>query len=106
MNVFFRGDVSEDGKGLLLSMLSAAVCRRSAQDLIGSNLRLLGLDLAVPGPCSDSGGPVHLLADSTGLRLSGPGEWFLERHGTQRRRAWRKLHIGWMLRRERSLHLS
>jgi hypothetical protein len=77
--------------------------------LIGSILRLLGLDLAVPDhstlsrraetlevprPCSSSGGPVHLLVDSTGLRLCGPGEWLVEKHGTRRRRAWRKLHIG------------
>jgi hypothetical protein len=26
--------------------------------------------------------------------LSGPGEWLVEKHGTQRRRAWRKLHLG------------
>jgi hypothetical protein len=32
--------------------------------------------------------------DSTGLRLCGPGEWLIEKHGTQRRRSWRKLHIG------------
>jgi hypothetical protein len=32
--------------------------------------------------------------DSTGLRLCGPGEWLVEKHGTRRRRAWRKLHIG------------
>jgi hypothetical protein len=35
-----------------------------------------------------------LLVDSTGLRLCGPGEWLIERHGTGRRRSWRKLHIG------------
>jgi hypothetical protein len=38
MNVFFRGDVSEDGKGLLLSMLSAAVCRRSGYDQVEEKL--------------------------------------------------------------------
>jgi hypothetical protein len=32
--------------------------------------------------------------DSTGLRLCGPGEWLIEKHGTRRRRSWRKLHIG------------
>ena len=32
--------------------------------------------------------------DSTGLRLSGPGEWLVEKHGARRRRAWRKLHLG------------
>ena len=77
--------------------------------LIGSILRLLGLDLAVPDYstlsrraetlevprlCSRSRGPVHLLVDSTDLRLCGPGEWLIEKHGAQRRRAWRKLHIG------------
>jgi hypothetical protein len=50
--------------------------------------------LEVPRPCSRSGGPVHLLVDSTGLRLCGPGEWLIEKHGTRRRRPWRKLHIG------------
>jgi hypothetical protein len=28
------------------------------------------------------------------VKLSGPGEWLVERHGTQLRRAWRKLHLG------------
>jgi hypothetical protein len=37
---------------------------------------------------------VHLLVDSTGLKLSGAGEWSVEKHGTSRRRSWRKLHIG------------
>jgi hypothetical protein len=82
---------------------------RQTEGLIGSILQLLGLDLAVPDhstlsrraetlevprPCSSSRGPVHLLVDSTGLRLCGPGEWLVEKHGTRRRRAWRKLHIG------------
>jgi hypothetical protein len=82
---------------------------RQTEGLIGSILQLLGLDLAVPDhstlsrraetlevprPCSSSRRPVHLLVDSTGLRLCGPGEWLIERHGTQRRRSWRKLHIG------------
>jgi transposase len=82
---------------------------RQTEGLIGSVLQLLGLDLAVPDhstlsrraetlevpkPRPSSRGPVHLLVDSTGLRLCGPGEWLIEKHGTQRRRSWRKLHIG------------
>ena len=44
-----------------------------------------------PRPGSD---PVHLLVDSTGLKLCGPGEWLVEKHATRARRSWRKLHIG------------
>jgi hypothetical protein len=32
--------------------------------------------------------------DSTGVKLGGAGEWLVEKHGTSRRRSWRKLHIG------------
>ncbi len=37
---------------------------------------------------------MHLLVDSTGLKLCGPGEWLIEKHGTRMRRSWRKLHLG------------
>ncbi|HJW78132.1 MAG TPA: transposase, partial [Beijerinckiaceae bacterium] len=37
---------------------------------------------------------MHLLVDSTGLRLCGAGEWLIEKHGTRRRRSWKMLHIG------------
>ena len=39
-------------------------------------------------------GPLQLLVDSTGLRLGGPGEWLVEKHGAKTRRSWRKLHLG------------
>jgi hypothetical protein len=48
------------------------------------------LDVVCPRPGS---APVHLLVDSTGLKLCGSGEWLLEKHGTKTRRSWRKLHI-------------
>ena len=32
--------------------------------------------------------------DRTGLKLGGPGEWLLEKHGARKRRSWRVLHIG------------
>jgi hypothetical protein len=82
---------------------------RQAEGLIGSVIGLLGLDLAVPDystlsrraktrevpPLRRTGtGPLHLLVDSTGLKLGGAGEWLVEKHGTSRRRSWRKLHIG------------
>ena len=82
---------------------------RQTEGLIGSVIGLLGLDLAVPDhstlsrraktlevpPLRRLGtGPLHLLVDSTGLKLGGAGEWLVEKHGTSRRRSWRKLHIG------------
>src|SRR5690349_20884194 len=96
---------------ILTALTLRAVFRlalRQTEGLIGSILRLLGLELAAPDhttlsrraatlevPRSRPGtGPVHLLVDSTGLRLSGPGEWLVEKHGTKARRAWHKLHLG------------
>jgi hypothetical protein len=82
---------------------------RQTEGLIGSIIRLLGLDLAVPDhstlsrraetsqvfpPPHAGTESVHLLVDSTGLKLCGPGESLLEKHGTRTRRSWRKLHIG------------
>ncbi|MBK8174537.1 MAG: IS5 family transposase [Rhodospirillales bacterium] len=82
---------------------------RQTEGLIGSILGLLGLDLAVPDHSTMSRraetlavpprprsatGPLHLLVDSTGLKLCGAGEWLIEKHGTKKRRSWRKLHIG------------
>jgi hypothetical protein len=80
---------------------------RQTEGLIGSVLRLLGLDLAAPDHSTLScrtetlevarprcgRAPVHLQVDSTGLRLCGPGEWLAEKHATKRRRSWRKLHL-------------
>jgi hypothetical protein len=83
---------------------------RQTEGLIASIIDLLGLDLAVPDHTtlcrraetlevprprpSREGEAVHLLVDSTGLKLCGAGEWLLEKHGTKTRRSWRKLHIG------------
>jgi Transposase DDE domain len=81
---------------------------RQTEGLLGSIIRLLGLDLAVPDHSrlsrraetlqllrpQSSIEPMHLIVDSTGLKLCGSGEWLVEKHGTRTRRAWRKLHIG------------
>src|ERR1700757_2649580 len=82
---------------------------RQTEGLIGSIIHLLGLTLAVPDHTTLSrraetlevprprprydGEPMHLLVDSTGLKLCGAGEWLQERHGTKTRRSWRKLHV-------------
>jgi len=38
-------------------------------------------------------GPIHLLIDSTGLKVFGAGEWLQEKHGAKARRTWKKLHL-------------
>lgn len=38
--------------------------------------------------------PLHLLVDSTGLKIYGEGEWLDQKHGLRSRRRWRKLHLG------------
>jgi len=36
---------------------------------------------------------VHLVVDSTGLKIYGEGEWKMRKHGKSKRRTWRKLHL-------------
>jgi hypothetical protein len=100
---------------ILTALTLRAVFRlalRQTEGLIGSIIRLLGLTLAIPDhstlsrradklemprPRFSTGAEselVHLLVDSTGLKLCGAGEWLVEKHGTKTRRSWRKLHIG------------
>jgi len=83
---------------------------RQTEGLIGSVIQLLGLALAVPDHSTlcrraetlavppprprNDGEPMHLLVDSTGLKLCGTGEWLVEEHGAKTRRSWRKLHTG------------
>ncbi len=98
---------------ILTALTLRAVFRlalRQTEGLIGSVIGLLGLTLAVPDhttlcrraetlevprpwPRRD-GEPLHLLVDSTGLKLCGAGEWLVEKHGTKTRRSWRKLQVG------------
>ena len=100
-----------------LAMLTALTLRavfrlalRQTEGLIGSVIGLLGLTLAIPDhttlsrraatlegprPRPGSGGePMHLLVNSTGLKLCGAGEWLINKHGAKTRRSWRTLPIG------------
>jgi len=96
---------------ILTALTLRAVFRlalRQTEGLVGSIIGLLGLDLAVPDHSTLSrraatlevprprrdGEPLHLLVDSTGLKLCGAGEWLIEKHGAKTRRSWRTLHVG------------
>jgi IS5 family transposase len=81
---------------------------RATQGLVSSVLRLLEVDLPVPDYSTlcrraralnvklsreSRQEPLHLIVDSTGLKLYGEGEWRVRVHGWAKRRTWRKLHI-------------
>ena len=82
---------------------------RQTEGLMASIFDLLELDLKAPDHstvsrramrlkliskrCALPAGPVHILIDSTGLKVFGAGEWLQEKHSQKSRRSWRKLHL-------------
>lgn len=73
-----------------------------------SLFELLGLDLEVPDYSTIcrrlkendlfsreilNKEPLHVVIDSTGLKVYGEGEWKVRIHGYSKRRTWRKLHL-------------
>jgi hypothetical protein len=80
---------------------------RATQGLGRSIFGLMGLDLDVPhystlsrraadlrvGLARKGQAPLHLVFDSTGLKVFGEGEWKVRKHGYSKRRTWRKLHL-------------
>ena len=83
---------------------------RQTEGFVASLIRLMGLDLdtpdhttlsrrnrsaAVPRIARTHDGLIHLVIDSTGLKILGDGEWNAFKHQTSnKRRSWRKLHLG------------
>ena len=83
---------------------------RQTEGFVASLLRLMDLDLnapdhttlsrrnrdvLVPALRRDADGPIHLIVDSTGLKIYGAGEWCSRKHRkANERRGWRKLHLG------------
>ena len=81
---------------------------RATAGLTRSLVQLLGVELVVPCyttlsrrrrtvevelPRRKKSAPLHLVVDSTGLKVYGEGEWKVRAHGYTRRRTWRKLHL-------------
>ena len=82
---------------------------RQTEGLLRSIADVLGVDIAIPDHTTLSRrgvgltvrpkdiyrtDPLHLVVDSTGLKIYGEGEWLDAKHGSRSRRRWRKLHIG------------
>jgi IS5 family transposase len=80
---------------------------RATEGFARSLFELMRLDLPVPDYttlcrraktlCIDlprqAEGPLHLVLDSTGLKVYGEGEWKVRQHGYSKRRTWLKLHL-------------
>jgi hypothetical protein len=83
---------------------------RQLEGFACSLMRLLRLDLQVPDYsqiCRRQKGlpvpiglgkrllseTVHLVIDSSGLKIYGEGEWKVRQHGVGKRRTWRKIHL-------------
>jgi hypothetical protein len=83
---------------------------RQTEGFLNSLLSLMSLELKAPGHTTLSRrnqevevpaftrahkGPIHLVVDSTGLKILGSGEWNAHKYkASRKRRNWRKLHIG------------
>ena len=81
---------------------------RQTTGMVASILQMARLDWAVPDFSTLSrrqktisvdissrraAGPLNLLVDSTGIKFLGDGEWLARKHGTHRRRQYRKVHL-------------
>ena len=81
---------------------------RATEGLMKSLMKLNGLDLLVPDhthmsrrvasltvaiPRRPRKGSIHVVVDSTGLKIFGEGEWKVRQHGVGKRRTWRKVHL-------------
>ena len=82
---------------------------RQTQGLLESLFELMGVELDVPDhstvsrrmgkleialPVVPKERAVHVVVDSTGVKVYGEGEWKTRQHGISKRRTWRKLHLG------------
>ena len=80
---------------------------RATEGFARSLFELMGVDLPVPDYTTlcrraatvritlpkKADGPLHLVLDSTGLKVYGEGEWKVRQHGYSKRRTWLKLHL-------------
>jgi IS5 family transposase len=78
--------------GLVQSLLRMAGLPWPVPDYSTVCRRQKSLEVQVRYRASDKG--LHLLADSTGIKFLGEGEWKTKKHGAERRRQWRKVHLG------------
>ena len=108
-----RGHPQDYSELAILTMLTLQevyhLALRQTRGLTVSLFELLKLSLPVPCaaqlcrrrqtlevalPRVPRGEALHVVVDSTGVKVFGEGEWKVRQHGYTYRRTWRKLHLG------------
>ena len=82
-------------QGLIQSLLDLMQLALVAPDYSTLSRRQGALRVMLPKKQPDSlERPMHLVVDSTGLKVYGEGEWKVRQHGWRNGRTWRKLLWG------------
>jgi IS5 family transposase len=79
-------------QGFMQSIIALAKLNWDAPNYSTLSRRQKDIDITIPYQPAPNG--LHLLIDSTGIKIVGAGEWCHKKHGKQSRRQWRKVHIG------------
>lgn len=79
-------------EGFLRSVFQMMGITVTVPDYSTVNRRAKSVD--VPLEAHECRGNVHVVLDSTGLKVYGEGEWKTRQHGISKRRTWKKLHLG------------
>jgi hypothetical protein len=80
-------------EGFLASILERMGALVTAPDYSTLSVRSETLPVIVPVRTA-SPEPLHLVFDSSGIKVYGEGEWKVRKHGWSKHRTWRKLHLG------------
>ena len=78
--------------GMAQSLLRLAGLHWPVPDYSTVSRRQKTLQVAIGATPTTTG--LHLLVDSTGIKMLGEGEWKTKKHGADYRRQWRKVHLG------------
>jgi Transposase DDE domain len=84
-------------EGFLCGLFNYSAQNKPIPDYSTFCVRAADLDVEVKTSLK-SGNPLHVLVDSTGLKIYEEGEWKVRTHGASKRRTylpkiWRKLHL-------------
>lgn len=80
-------------EGLIRSLIQQLALPLKAPDYTTLCIRQKTLDVILPKSLRKSSEKLHIVVDSTGLKVFGEGEWKVRQHGYTRRRTWRKVHL-------------